>query len=822
MAVLGGKMSVLCVLPEAEFTRPRSCSFLMAIHSRPVVRGEEAPDVGQSATSPLSMHSDATALPLKFVAEFWFLIVRGDHIEWVSDGFGRGWAELGAAPVKPGSLWWKGLGLDEPAAARAWRLAAASGKQGAHYARSGDAARWLRLVSQRTAAGENVEGSAWVLAVEDVTVEREETERARLEAEHFHALIQRSSEGISLFDKTSKILYESPSNKRIHGYSPEEMEGLTLIDFCHPDDAARIALRFKHLAEAPGVVETEIVRFRHKDGHYIYLEGTVLNATDDPRLGAMVNNFREVTGRLEAERELRRAKSAAEEAQRLQQHFLTNLSHEFKTPLTLIRGPLETLATELQATERGRKTMALVFRNIDRLDALLSELVDLARLEAGAFALRVNQRDLCLFVRRQVEHFAEAAKAKNIRLRLEAPEECRVFFDATKLDKVIGNLLGNALKFSPPDTTIRVAVYVRPTDVDEGHVEVAVSDEGPGMAEATRARVFERFYQGDAGLARGHEGMGIGLAIAREMVEMHGGALTVESEPGLGSTFTFTLPLGCEHLDPDDIDTAEAPEARPHTIGAPVPLPAEAEDNPATPAPAASPVPARPSLLLVEDNLDMRAYLRMHLDLHYEVREAANGQLALEQVEQQVPAIVISDVMMPHVNGLEFCRRLRANPRWSGIPVILLSAKAAVDHRVDGLKAGADDYMAKPFSVPELLQRIRARLPQAPMASAHADQAWLTKLEHCIAAGIGKAGFDVNELARQLGYSGRQLRRRVLLAGGMTPAALLLQRRLEAARAIIGARTFSTIAEVAYAVGLSPTYFSRRYRQAYRCHEIEL
>ena len=743
------------------------------------------------------------------VPDLALLGLRDRRVVKANPGFERLFGQ-GTGPAV-GTGWTACLGLKSPDAAGAW-LDSAERRKSVHYAQTMEGGRWLRLRAHAPAA----EGLDVILSIEDVTEEREESERARLEAEHFHALIQRSSEGISLFDKTSKILYESPSNKRIHGYEPEEMEGLTLISFCHPDDAARIALRFKHLAEAPGVVETEIVRFRHKEGHYIYLEGTVLNATDDPRLGAMVNNFREVTGRLEAERELRRAKSAAEEAQRLQQHFLTNLSHEFKTPLTLIRGPLETLAEALKQTGQGAQTLPLVFRNIDRLDALLTELIDLARLEAGAFALKANRRDLCLFVRRQVEHFSEVAKQKSIRLTLDAPDECPVFFDATKLDKVMVNLIGNALKFSPAGTAVRVAVYVRPTGDDEGHVEVAVSDEGPGMDETTRARVFERFFQGDAGLARGHEGMGIGLAIAREMVEMHGGALTVESEPGLGSTFTFTLPLGCDHLDPDDIDTAETPEARPHTIGAPVSLPAvPAEETPAAAGP-------RPLLLLVEDNLDMRTYLRLHLDLYYDVREAGNGNEALAALEASVPDLIISDVMMPHLNGLQLCQRVRAEERWRKIPIILLSAKAATDHRVEGLKAGADDYLGKPFSVPELLARVRAKLPRPPVRPDVADQAWLEKLESSLTAGLGQAGFNVDRLARQLGYSSRQLRRRVLMAYQLSPAALLLQRRLEAAHASIEARRFATVAEVAHAVGLSPTYFSRRYRQAYRCSEIRL
>lgn len=726
----------------------------------------------------------------------------------VSEGFSHAFADLGIRRIYPGATWWAALELDDPKSARIWLDSA---RRGVHYALAGQGKRWWRLRAQG-----GVAHGPWVLAVEDVTEERVEHERARLESEHFHALIERSSEGISLFDKTSKILYESPYNKRIHGYESHEMEGRTLIDFCHPDDAARIAMRFKHLAEAPGVVETEIVRFRHKQGHYIYLEGTVLNATDDPRLGAMVNNFREVTGRLEAERELRRAKSAAEEAQRLQQHFLTNLSHEFKTPMTLIRGPLETLAAELQSTEYGRATLPLVFRNIDRLDGLLTELIDLARLEAGAFALKANRRDLCLFVRRQVEHFEESAKLKGIRMKLDAPDEYWAFFDATKLDKVLGNLISNALKFSPAGTTIRVNVYVRTDAAGDGQVEVAVSDEGPGMDEATRARVFERFFQGDAGLARGHEGMGIGLAIAREMVEMHGGALTVESEPGVGTTFTFTLPLGCDHLDPDDIDTMETPEARPHTIGGRAPLPAEGANG------ADDGSRKRPALLLVEDNLDMRAYLRMHLDLHYEVREAENGLVALEQLEKAVPDIVVSDVMMPHLNGHELCQRIRADERWRKIPVVMLSAKAAVDHRIEGLKAGADDYLGKPFSVAELLARLQARLPRMEPRPEAADQAWLEKLEDLIKTNLALMAFDVEMLAKALGYSSRQLRRRIVAAYQMAPAALLLQRRLERAHALIESRRFATVAEVAHAVGLSPTYFSRRYRQAYRCKEIKL
>lgn len=753
--------------------------------------------------------------PTHLFSDFWFLVLQGDRVGDVSEGLARGLADLGAAEILPGSRWCEALELDKAEEARAWLR---SSPRSVHYAAAAQGRRWWRLRARGNASGK---GAEWVLAVEDVTEEREAHERARLEAEHFHALIERSSEGISLFDHTSTILYESPSNKRIHGYSPEEMEGRTLMSFCHPDDTPRIAMRFKHLAEAPGVVETEIVRFRHKQGHYIYLEGTVLNATDDPRLRAFVNNFREVTGRLEAERELRRAKSSAENAQRMQQHFLTNLSHEFKTPLTLIRGPLESVRGQPASDARVDQTLDLVLRNVDRLDSLLSELVDLARLEAGAFALRVRRHDLCAFICDQAKSFDGLSRETRIALRLECPASCEVFFDAPKLSKVLVNLLGNAFKFSPAETVIRVAVNVRPGPGGEGVVEVSVIDQGQGMDAETASRVFERFYQGDAGLARGHEGMGIGMAIAREMVEMHGGFLTVVSEPGMGSTFTFTLPLGCEHLDPDDIDTSEAPEARPHSVGPAVPLPAVVNGQ----APVDEGDGGLPSLLLVEDNIDMRTYLRMHLDQFYAVREAENGQAALEVLEDMLPDIILSDVMMPRLNGLDLCRRLKSDPALAGVPMVLLSAKGGPDHRLEGLRAGARDYLEKPFSVPELLHRLRVCLPESARPSPDDESTcehWVTQLNACIDENLSLPAFNVEELARGMGYSPRQLRRRVLERFQMTPVALLLSRRLKRAEELIEQKRFETISQVAHAVGLSPCYFSRRYRHAFRVESIRL
>lgn len=702
-----------------------------------------------------------------------------------------------------GSDWTKELELKDPGAALAWLAeAGADSPAWLAQARTGGATVWwrIRVLQSDRAAGKCID-------LEEVTSAQEQQEKERLESQHFHALIERSAEGISLFDTEANILYESPSNKRIHGYESWEMEGKNLFDFCHEDDLARAMPRFHSLARAPGVVETEIVRFRHKQGHWIYLEGSVINATDDPRVRALVNNFRDVTGRLDAERELRRAKDAAEEAHRLQQHFLANLSHEFKTPLTLIRGPLLELAEGRISEDKADDMIRRVLRNVDRLDGLISELIDLARLEAGSFSLRVHRQDFAAFIAAEVDAFSAYAAAKGIDLEVCANGPLFVFFDVSKLRKILCNLLANAIRFAPEGSPVQIALTsVAPEDGTSGEACVSVTDHGPGMDAATCGRVFERFFQADTSDSRSHEGMGIGLALAREMVEMHGGRIGVESEPGAGSCFHFSLPLGCDHLDPEDIETSAPPEPRPHAIA-----PAKSPGQTAGLVPFAA---HRPRLLLVEDNEDMRAYLRMHLEPYYTVSEAVDGKEALEGIDVTAPEIIVSDVMMPRLDGIGLCRELKTNSRWREVPFFILSAKAAVDHRVEGLAAGADDYLGKPFSVNELLERLRSRVPWGESADA-AERAWREALENRIADQMHAADFDVGTLAHELGLSPRQLQRRVREHYGMTPSALLLTRRLAKGRKLLVGRNYATMAEVAHQVGLSPPYFSRRYRRAY-------
>lgn len=649
-------------------------------------------------------------------------------------------------------------------------------------------------------------GEANLLFLEDISEAKARLATIVANQNHFHALIERSAEGISIFDGKANIVYESPANKRIHGYESEEMNGRNLFDFCHPDDRVRVMPVLQRIAEKPGNVDTDIVRFRHKKGHYIYLEGTVLNALDDPRINGMVNNFRDVTGRLEAERELKQAKEAAEQAHRLQKHFLANLTHEFKTPLTLVRQPLIDLARIPADSAEADSLRALIHRNLDRLDNLISDLIDLSIIDSGEFSLRAKCGNFAQFLREQKSLFDRHAAEKKIQLSLAAPEVITAYFDTGKMASVVGNLLSNAMKFTSSGGSISVkAVVENDGQQDPGFVRVSVKDTGLGMTPEVARRVFDRFFQAQVEDNREFEGMGIGLSITREMVELHGGHIEVVSTPGKGSEFNFTLPMGVGHLNPDDIDTSETPEPLRQFV--PVPNNRSGIDATGRNSDGVN----LPKLLLVEDNRDMSSFLRLHLESRYSVVAVSNGEEAVVWLKDGRPDLILSDVMMPRMDGLALCRKLRS--KGVSIPILLLSAKGGTEQRVEGLRAGANDYLPKPFAIEELLVRLEKLLPvkTAPALSS-ADDKCRERIVEIIDRQMSKVEFGVSALAKAMGSSERQLQRTVLDLLGVTPSALIRERRLLRAKALIESQAFHTLGEVAAEVGFASSYLSRAYR----------
>ena len=434
-----------------------------------------------------------------------------------------------------------------------------------------------------------------------------------------------------------------------------------------------------------------------------------------------------VNGAVAYQVQQRRAEELAE-LDRAKTTFFSNISHEFRTPLTLIMGPVE----ELRAGAAGqdpaaREELEVIHRNGLRLGKLVNTLLDFSRIEAGRLEARYEPVDLASFTADLASVFRSAIGRAGLAYQVdcgELPEP--VYIDREMWEKVVLNLLSNALKFTF-DGTISVSLRA-----DESHAVLRVSDTGSGIAAAEMPRLFERFHRIPTTRSRSNEGSGIGLALVRELVGLHGGSITAESTEGAGTTVTVRLPFGHEHL-PDDNLAAAGPEA---VSAAADPFLAEAlrwlpGDQPDQATPAAAPDPGArprdltgrgtpPRVLLADDNADMREYLQRLLRGSYQVTAVADGQAALDAVRAQPFDLVISDVMMPGLDGLQLVGALRANSRVQDMPVLLLSARAGQEAAIEGLEAGADDYLVKPFSAAELLARVRGNVELARLRNHHA------------------------------------------------------------------------------------------------------
>jgi signal transduction histidine kinase len=404
------------------------------------------------------------------------------------------------------------------------------------------------------------------------------------------------------------------------------------------------------------------------------------------------------------EQESRRAEALAE-LDRAKTTFFSNVSHEFRTPLTLILGPLEQALGE-QGRPLDPESLQMLHRNALRLQKLVNSLLDFSRIEGGAIVARSSPTDL---VRATTEHasaFRSMIEAAGLKLRVQCDElPDAVWLDRDLYEKILLNLLSNAFKY-----TLQGAIDVILRDCGAS-VALSVRDTGVGIASDELPRIFERFHRIENAAARTHEGTGIGLALVRELVALLGGAIEVESQPGVGSVFTVTLPKG---EMPDLAAPAHASPSTDSDAGASF-LQEAARWGAAAPDAMARLAPqeaggGRPAVLCIDDNADMRDYLHSLLAPRYALRFASDGASALQSARREPPDLVISDVMMPGMNGLSLLQALRADDRTRSVPVILLSARAGEEARVEGMQAGADDYLVKPFAARELQARVDAHL----------------------------------------------------------------------------------------------------------------
>lgn len=502
-------------------------------------------------------------------------------------------------------------------------------------------------------------------------------------------------------------------------------------------------------------------------------------------------------------------------------NFFANISHEFRTPLTLLTGPLA-MFQKKYPTEDLIPTMQ---RNLFRLQTLINQLLDLSKLEAGKMEPKIQYADLAGFLNYLFASFESLAQSKQIILEKSQSHSTQMaYFDHDKVEKIVTNLLSNAFKFTPENGRITVRV-VYPDPLISA-VRIMVADNGIGMDEARLPRIFDRFYQVDNSKHRDHEGTGIGLALVRELVNALHGSIDVKSAPGKGSTFTVILPcdlatwgdyLSNEELDSEpisDLKNVLRPEKQTTKV---------VSENAELPV-----------LLIVEDNQDLRKFVRSIFEGVYHIEEAQDGQQGLEMALSQIPDIVICDLMMPRMDGFEFCKALKTDMRTDHIPVIMLTAKATLADRLEGLELGADDYIAKPFDTDELMVRVRNLLNQRQLLrqkysintettstpaitgqAVSAHEQFLQKANAILDEYLSESSFNVEQFAAKMGITTVQLRRKLKATTDQTGIEYIRNYRLEKAAVLLKNKA-GTVSEIAYLVGFeSLSYFSKVFQERF-------
>jgi PAS domain S-box-containing protein len=531
-------------------------------------------------------------------------------------------------------------------------------------------------------------------------------------------------------DEGWPVEFVSPNVRAVIGYDADDFLSGRVVyaQAIHPDDLARVTREVAEHSAAPDpVFEHEEYRVIDPEGHARWVRDlTAIIRDDDGRITHFIGYILESTVRHDALEALELAKREAEAATLAKTEFFTNVSHEFRTPLTLILGPLEDLlASPLEGQQR--ELLRTIQRNALRLQRLVNTLLDFAPIDAGRAHASFEPTDLAAFTVDLASFFDSAARAAELDFVVDCPPLAEpIWIDRDMWEKIVSNLLSNALKFT---LVGRIRVGLR---LDGDDVLLQVEDTGTGIPEAELPRLFERFHRVGGTRARNQAGSGIGLPLVHELVRMHGGSIRVRTTEGVGSLFTVVIPRGHAHLPVDQVATTATTTttAKPRFLGAALiperPEPPRADVTP----PATS---TRPRIVLADDNADMRSYLTRMLGSRYDVEALADGALALDAIRRQAPDIVITDVMMPVMSGFELLAALRKDPRTSALPILMLSARAGEEARVEGIEAGADDYLVKPFSARELLARVNTQLTLAQLrqqaervAGLEEEQAWLT------------------------------------------------------------------------------------------------
>ncbi|WP_256011479.1 hybrid sensor histidine kinase/response regulator transcription factor [Desertivirga xinjiangensis] len=502
--------------------------------------------------------------------------------------------------------------------------------------------------------------------------------------------------------------------------------------------------------------------------------------------------------------------------------FFTNISHEIRTPLTLIIGPLERFRNSQMDMDIIRTHSEIMYRNATALLKLVNQLLDFRKLESGNLTLDMQKGDIVVFIKEIVDSFTPMAEEKGIKLNFSSIDASLLtYFDPDKLEKILNNLLSNALKFTGKQGAVSVYMTLKADDSFDSNdefIEIVVRDTGIGIDARNRERIFHQFFQVPENKDQG--GTGIGLALTKELVKLHKGEILVDSQPGKGTRFTVRIPLVREEVREAVIDSGIDEEADPNQdTGQKKDLINER------------------ILLIIEDNPDVRKFLRVSLESQFHIEEAGDGMEGLQLAQKFLPDIILSDVMMPVLDGNELCKRLKADEYTSHIPIILLTALSSKEHTIAGLSSGADDFITKPFDISILQTKIEnllalrnsirkkfeGKLVISPtnIEVTSPDEVFLRKAVEVVEKNIDDTDLDIETFSKEMAVSRMQMYRKLSVLTGMTVKEFIRDIRLKRAVQLLDQKKLN-VSEVAYAVGFKDlSHFRKCFREKYGMNATE-
>ncbi len=536
--------------------------------------------------------------------------------------------------------------------------------------------------------------------------------------------------------------------------------------------------------------------------------------------GQLIKNMQLQKETLEKQKETEKL----QELDRIKTNFFNNISHEFRSPLTLILGPIEKLL-EGKSDEEIKSELRLIRNNARRLLNLINQLLDLATIDAGRMKLKVEKVDIISFVKRIISYFEQLAESKNIAIEFQPQiEDSYAYLDVDKLEKIITNIIYNSLKFTNGGGEILVSVKEKQTHVTamDRILELTIEDNGIGISPEDIQKIFNRFNKLES--SRISEGTGIGLALVKELLELHYGSISVESELEKGTKFTIRLPKSKEfylekqveivdkeikqHLQPSEKIAA-------HDSSPPKNIEQFPEDS--------------PIVLIAEDQEDIRNFIKDNLISKYRIIETSSGNEGLEKSMEVIPDLIISDIVMPGMDGIELTKKIKTDFKTSHIPVIMLTARAAIESKLEGLETGADDYLTKPFNISELKIRVNNLIEQRKklreryrkeislepkdITITSTEDKFLNRSLEIMEQHISEPEFTVEQFASEIFMSRVQLHRKFIALTGQPPSDFMRVFRLKRAAKLL-LNKHGNISEIAYDVGFTtPSYFAESFKK---------